>query len=228
MPSRELPVFPLPIVLFPDAPQMLRIFEPRYRQLVADCGAGDGRFGICYLAADRPEPPPAGSIGCEATIESVWPLPDGDSNILVRGVDRYAVREYLESDRPYLTALVEPYDDHGWEPAPDGELVQEVRRAFLHLARAVNALKDEPARAVEAPDEPAALSFHVAAAVDFDIEVKLELLKARLATERLRRLRDLLSPLNQEASRRMVVHQRAKRNGKGPRGLVVTDGGDEP
>src|SRR5438874_725278 len=50
--ARELPIFPLPIVLFPGAPQPLHIFEPRYRQLLQDCLAGDRRFGIAYVAPD--------------------------------------------------------------------------------------------------------------------------------------------------------------------------------
>ncbi len=44
--ARELPIFPLPIVLFPGTPQPLHVFEPRYRQLLADCLAADRRFGI--------------------------------------------------------------------------------------------------------------------------------------------------------------------------------------
>ena len=53
--ARELPIFPLPIVLFPWAPQPLHIFEPRYRQLLRDCLAGDQRFGIAYV---EPDPTP--------------------------------------------------------------------------------------------------------------------------------------------------------------------------
>ncbi len=34
--ARELPIFPLPIVLFPGAPQSLHIFESRYRRLLSD------------------------------------------------------------------------------------------------------------------------------------------------------------------------------------------------
>src|SRR5204863_219446 len=78
---RELPIFPLPIVLFPGAPQPLHIFEPRYRQLLQDCLAGDRRFGIAYVAPD-PAPdadpvPNPGDVGCVALIQSNQPLPDG-------------------------------------------------------------------------------------------------------------------------------------------------------
>src|SRR5258707_3640359 len=83
--ARELPIFPLPIVLFPGAPQPLHIFEPRYRQLLQDCLAGDQRFGIAYVAPD-PSPgadpvPLPGDVGCVALIRSNQPLPDGRANI---------------------------------------------------------------------------------------------------------------------------------------------------
>src|SRR3989449_1162245 len=71
---RELPIFPLPIVLFPGAPQPLHIFEPRYRQLLQDCLAGDRRFGIALVApppapGGGPVPKPGGG-GCVAPIPS--------------------------------------------------------------------------------------------------------------------------------------------------------------
>ena len=42
----RLAMFPLSTVLFPYAQIPLHVFEPRYRALVADCLAGDARFGI--------------------------------------------------------------------------------------------------------------------------------------------------------------------------------------
>ncbi|MGM0946558.1 MAG: LON peptidase substrate-binding domain-containing protein [Bacteroidota bacterium] len=45
-----LPLFPLKLVAFPGEELNLHIFEPRYRQLIADVEAGQGRFGVCaYL-----------------------------------------------------------------------------------------------------------------------------------------------------------------------------------
>src|SRR6266849_2599839 len=52
---RELPIFPLPIVLFPGAPQPLHIFEPRYRQLLQDCLAGERRFVLqSWISSTHP------------------------------------------------------------------------------------------------------------------------------------------------------------------------------
>ena len=47
--TKIIPIFPLDLVLFPRQELPLRIFEPRYKQLVDDCMIGDGQFGVCLL-----------------------------------------------------------------------------------------------------------------------------------------------------------------------------------
>ena len=78
--ARDLPIFPLPIVLFPGTPQPLHIFEPRYRRLLSDCLAADRRFGIAYAVAERAAgadgAPNPGDVGCVALIRSTRRLPD--------------------------------------------------------------------------------------------------------------------------------------------------------
>jgi len=47
--TKVIPIFPLDLVLFPRQELPLRIFEPRYKQLVDDCMLGNGQFGVCLL-----------------------------------------------------------------------------------------------------------------------------------------------------------------------------------
>ncbi len=47
--TKTIPIFPLDLVLFPRQELPLRIFEPRYKQLVDDCMIGDGQFGVCLI-----------------------------------------------------------------------------------------------------------------------------------------------------------------------------------
>src|SRR5215475_10083862 len=67
---RELPIFPLPVVLFPGMPMPLHIFEERYRKMLSDIRAGDNLFGLSYFdaSASGKETPPAGHIGCVAEV----------------------------------------------------------------------------------------------------------------------------------------------------------------
>src|SRR4051812_25878784 len=105
---RELPLFPLPLVLFPGVPLPLHIFEPRYQRLLADIRARDSLFGLSYADVAEAESvrPPVGHVGCVAEVTEVQPLPEGRSNILTVGLIRYRVESYADGGEPYLTAHV--------------------------------------------------------------------------------------------------------------------------
>src|SRR3979411_2731865 len=92
---RELPIFPLPVVLFPGMPMPLHIFEPRYRKMLADISASDNLFGLSSFDSGSwdEEGQPAGHIGCVAEITETQALPDGRSNVLAVGVVRYQVED---------------------------------------------------------------------------------------------------------------------------------------
>src|SRR3954471_9571808 len=91
---RELPLFPLPLVLFPGVPLPLHVFEERYRRLLADVRVSNNLFGLSYFdpgSTGSLEAPPVGHVGCATEVVEVQLLPDGRSNILTVGVARYRV-----------------------------------------------------------------------------------------------------------------------------------------
>ena len=101
MSVRLLPLFPLPLVLFPGVPLPLHIFEPRYQQLLADTLEGDRRFGIVFHPEGRPEQAlPTGHVGCVARIHNTEALDDGRSNIIVVGEERFALERLVPT--PHL------------------------------------------------------------------------------------------------------------------------------
>ncbi len=51
--TKIIPIFPLDLVLFPNQELPLRIFEPRYKQMVDDCMLSDKQFGVCLVSSDR-------------------------------------------------------------------------------------------------------------------------------------------------------------------------------
>jgi Lon protease-like protein len=217
--TRELPIFPLPIVLFPGAPQPLHIFEPRYRQLLDHCLETDQRFGIAYVAPDRtpeadPMPTP-GEVGCVALIRSTQPLPDGRSNILTVGERRFVLARWIPSDRPYRIAEVEEFDDDPVDPSEVATLAADVREGFTRLARALAVLTSREDEELELSTDPQRLSFEVAAALELEPGAKRGLQALRSTALRLRRLAVLLGPLAGDAERRAAVRQRAKGNGRG-------------
>src|SRR2546428_12969070 len=138
---RDLPIFPLPIILFPGAPQPLHIVEPRYRQLLADCLAADRWFRVAYGAPPRapgagPAPRP-GDLGCVALIRSTQELPDGRSNVLTVGERRFVLIAWCAGDQPYRLGRGGGFDD---EPSEPGEAEARGARVRDDLSRRGGAL----------------------------------------------------------------------------------------
>jgi Lon protease-like protein len=113
--SELLSLFPLPtVVLFPNVFLPLHIFEPRYREMVADAIAGDRMIGMTLLRPgwqrDYEGRPPIYPIGCSGLITHFEQLADGRYNIVLRGLDRFRV--IGEDDaRSYRRATVERLDE---------------------------------------------------------------------------------------------------------------------
>lgn len=221
---RELPLFPLPVVLFPGVPLPLHIFESRYREMLSDIRISNNFFGLSYFdsSTSDKEIPPAGHIGCVAEVTEEQALPDGRSNVLTIGLIRYRVEEYVEDDGPYLVARVSFFEDEEEEDEALDERSREVAETFTRIARAVRILNDERATLPDISDtEPQRLSFLVAAAMEIDAEIKQELLELRSTGERLRRLRDMLVRAVTSYEERARVHELAKGNGHSGRKVEI-------
>ena len=93
MATVELPLFPLSSVLFPGGSLALRIFEPRYLDLVKRCGRSGEGFGICLILAGREvgEPALPAALGTEAVIVDFSQTEDGLLGITVEGRRRFRV-----------------------------------------------------------------------------------------------------------------------------------------
>lgn len=219
---RELPLFPLPLVLFPGMPLPLHIFEQRYRRMLLDVRVRDNLFGVSYFNPEESEgeAPPPGHVGCVAEVTEVQPLPDGRSDILTIGLIRYRVESYVERGDPYLVGKVSFFEDEAESEELLERCAREVSALFARIGRAVRSINDERATLPELPEtEPERLSFLVAAAMDLDTEVRQQLLELRLASERLRRLGDLLAQAVGGYEERARVHDIARGNGHAGRKL---------
>ncbi len=104
----SIPLFPLNTVLFPGGPLPLRIFEPRYLDMVSHCLKTDTAFGVC-LIQDGKEVGKAAAphrIGTLAKIVDWNQLPEGLLGIMVVGGDRFAIDSTQTADNQLLTGEV--------------------------------------------------------------------------------------------------------------------------
>jgi len=107
----EIPLFPLPEVsLFPGVSRPFLIFEPRYREMVADALKGDRIIGMVMLEPgfekDYEGRPPIRSVGCAGRIEQYEQLADGRYIILLRGLTTFRVVSE-DQRKPYRLARVD-------------------------------------------------------------------------------------------------------------------------
>jgi Lon protease-like protein len=128
-------LFPLPnLVLFPGVVQGLHIFEHRYRQMMADAVAGDGRMALVLLRpgweADYDSRPAIEPVACLGSVLWHEKLPDGRYNLRLGGTTRVRILSEPETDRMYRTARVEVVAETS--PADLDEL-QKLRRAMADV-----------------------------------------------------------------------------------------------
>src|SRR5436305_2454121 len=114
-----IPVFPLTgSLLLPGNLLPLNIFEPRYRNMVADALDGDQVIGMVQpftprqdsnwvAAAQQPENPEIYTIGCLGRIEEHEPQDDGRYLIVLRGIARFRVRQELPPKRGYRRVMAD-------------------------------------------------------------------------------------------------------------------------
>jgi ATP-dependent Lon protease len=220
---RQLPIFPLPVVLMPGEIIPLHIFEPRYRKMLDDIQAGNHLFGLSYFeppeaaeALETESPvPPAGHFGCVAEVREVQPLEDGRSNIVITGIIRYRFDEYAETDEPYLTGEISYFEDREEEDAEKLiELTGEVTGLFTRVANAAHSISGDRAPMPELPDiAPQELSYLISAAFNFENQMKFELMKTRSTIKRLERLRVVLKQAVEKIEDTAQIAQVSKTNG---------------
>jgi Lon protease-like protein len=100
-PLIELPLFPLSAVLFPGGQLQLRIFEPRYLDLVRECTRHGTGFGVCLIlkGSEAGEPALPAAVGTIARITDFHTGDDGLLGIVAVGEARYRVaRSRIRND----------------------------------------------------------------------------------------------------------------------------------
>jgi uncharacterized protein len=205
MPGMRLPMFPLSAVLFPHASMPLQVFEPRYRDLMRDCLAGDARFGIVLI--ERGSEVGGGdartSLGTRGVITRAAELPDGRWVLEVAGEALIAVDEWLPDD-PYPVALVHdaPSASGPGDATPlVGAAAQRVRRARALLAEQGGAPPLAPDLALDGGGDAERASWQLCAAAPVSAYDAQRLLAADGAPARLRLLTELMEELEVDLHR---------------------------
>ena len=185
-----LPLFPLDLVLFPETPLPLHIFEPRYREMIGECLREKQEFGIVRA---RPEKDADDTVqhrliefGCAAEIVNLLRnYPDGRMDILVEGSRRFEVLS-VDDGRSFLRGEVRFFDD-----LPISSAILQLQKEALNLHHRFMLMTSTESSALDEKSE--VLSFHMASALPIDLDFKQTLLEMRSEDERLKVLLDYYS-----------------------------------
>ena len=185
---REISLFPLNTVLFPEGVLPLRVFEQRYIEMTKTCLRDNVPFGVCLIregpevgAAALPAP-----VGCLATIAQ-WDMPQlGVFQLITRGGRRFRVRETRVAPNQLVSANVEllPPDPAGGEvDTLCGEILKTI----------IEKIGSEHFPTPLKLGDPAWVSYRLAEVLPIEAAEKQELLELHDIEARFQRLRQFLA-----------------------------------
>jgi len=185
---KEIPIFALNTVLFPDGMLPLKVFEQRYIEMTKACLRDNSPFGVC-LIREGPEVGTAAMparMGCLATIVE-WDMPQlGLFHLVARGGQRFRLRETRVAPNQLITAAVDliPADP---EEAGIDALCGEILKSIIEKVGADR---------FPAPlklDDASWVSYRLAEVLPIDASEKQELLELQDTGARFLKLRHYLA-----------------------------------
>lgn len=194
LPSK-VPVFPLPgVILFPKVELPLYIFEPRYREMLADILKGHKCLAISLLRKGweaKKEPYPSHEIVGVGFVKAVVENPDGTSHILLKGMERARIVKYVRME-PYRIAEIRSIPDRVKDLKEAEDLSRTLRNLFIQKLRLAS---EKPAEKLSLPKElndPAVLTHFVSFTANSDPYLKQDILETTDVNCRLKHLIDIL------------------------------------
>lgn len=191
----DIPLFPLHTVLFPGGALPLRIFEPRYLDMVGDCLKTESSFGICLISEGKEIGEAAQSYdhGTLATISYWQQLPDGLLGVTVRGQQRFQILEHRVDKNKLTTATVEVLEN---------EPVLKLPSRFKVLADMVRDMLQEMGHPYTTLpkhyDQASWVSYRLAELLPISLLQKQYFLQLDDPMERLERLGAILAEIDRE------------------------------
>ena len=144
----EVPLFPLHTVLFPGGPLALRIFEPRYLDMVSECLRNEQPFGVCLIqsgqeAGEAARPHLTGTF---ATINDWQRGDDGLLAISARGGQRFHVLDTRVERDQLLRGSVQPLPPEPSAALPDENryMTEVLDQLFEHAGHVYGELPKDP------------------------------------------------------------------------------------
>lgn len=207
-----IPLFPLGVVLLPEMPMPLHIFEPRYKTMIGECIQEDKPFGIVYYSGHR-----IMGAGCTARILKVLQrYDDGRLDIMTKGEKRFIIKELFD-DKPYMESRIAFFDD-AIQGNPDA--LHELRQKAIGLIKKMGTHREGSGGlgVIDALDTRT-ISFLLAMDPDFTSTERQVFLEMTSTEERLRKGLAALSKIHERNTLTKEIKKIIGGNGSVPRSL---------
>jgi uncharacterized protein len=194
----DIALFPLRSVLMPAGLLPLRIFEPRYVDLIGRCLRRDEAFGVVLIRSGQETASEVSTaeVGTSARIIDFQSMADGLLGVLCRGERRFRIHERSQQDDGLNRASVE------WLPGDAPMAVQPHFRPLVEMLRQALASLANSQRLMEPHYEDAGwVSHRLAELLPLEPALLQRLLELEDPDARLRLLAPLVEGAQQDRTR---------------------------
>jgi len=190
-----LPILPLRgVVVYPNTAVPLTVGQARSIKLVDDVVGGDKLVGL--VAALDPEKETPGPdelyrIGTIATVHRLLRAPDGTVRLLVQGMQRFRLGEFVEEE-PYLKAHIQLLPENDEKNIETDALARNARDQFQQITQMIPSFPDELVNSITTLEDPLQTAYTIANFQRIELKDAQEILELDSVYEKLKKLIGLL------------------------------------
>ena len=192
---QELPILPLKnTVVFPMTVLPLVVQKPRSVRLVDDAVVADRMVALVALKdpeVEDPTPADLHGMGTVATIHRLARSADDTLHIIVQGVERVRIGEYLQEE-PYMRARIEPAPELVEEGVEVEAAMRTAADSFRRLVELASYLPDEMVGSALNSDDPRQMAYVIASLTRMEMGTRQEILEMDSVAAKLRRLTEIV------------------------------------
>ena len=185
---RDIPLFPLGTVLFPQQLLPLRIFEERYKLMIGECLRDQTSFGVVLIKSGREVGGPVvpHEVGTMARIAQAQHLEEGRISLQAIGEQTFRLAR-ITQQRPYMRGEVEFLESRVGDEAELEDVIDSVKQQFSDHLDILSQMSERQRVDLNLDLDPESLSYLVASVLAIENPEKQQLLEIERTDLRLQR-----------------------------------------
>jgi ATP-dependent Lon protease len=212
--GRRLPLLPLRgLLVYPSMVLHLDVGREKSVRALERCMVGDNTILLCSqseVGIEEPTQDDIYRVGTIARVRQMLKLPNGTIRVLVEGLTRAEITEYVPNDQFYEVIVKELPERQAADPEIDA-LMRTVLSQFEHYINLSKKVTPETMAAVSDIDEPGRLADVIASHLSLKIKDKQDILETIDVRERLEKILDLLNNEREVLELERKISQRVKK-----------------